>query len=189
MALGRRGALLLALGSAGGLAACGGEPARQAFPPLRYEFLTPLQLNVASIQYAPLPPPNPLDAGAPAPAGPALRQMAEDRLVAAGSSGEAVVTIEAARIARTADGLDGVFALRVDVLTAEGGRAGFAEARVTRRDAGIGRDVRAAAYEMTKQMLDDMNVELEFQLRQSLRDYLQSTTVAPAPAAVEQQDL
>jgi hypothetical protein len=49
--------------------------------------------------------------------------------------------------------------------------------------------LRSALYDMTKQMLDDMNVELEFQIRRSLRDNLQSTTTAPAPPPVEQQDL
>lgn len=171
------------------LAACGDDGPPRNFPPLRYDFLTRLQLNVASIGFSDLPSPGPLDTVSPAPAAQALRQMAEDRLAAGGSSGQAVVVIEDARIIRSGSALDGSMAIHIDVVAADGQRAGFAEARVARRLTGYGRDLRGGLYDITKQMLDDMNVELEFQLRRSLRDYLQATTAAPAPASVQQQDL
>lgn len=171
------------------LAACGDDGPPRTYPPLRYDYLTPLRLNVASVDFAALPAPGPLDGQSPVPPGPALRQLAEDRLSAAGSSGRAVVTVDEARIARTGSGLDGTFAIRLDILSASGVKAGFAEARVARRVSGIDRNLRGALYDMTRQMLDDMNVELEFQLRRSLRDYLQATTTAPAPAPVQKQDL
>ena len=38
-------------------------------------------------------------------------------------------------------------------------------------------------------MMVVMNVELEFQVRRSLRDWLQDPTAAPPPAPVEQQEL
>ncbi len=170
------------------LAACA-DDRRRNFPPLRYDYLTRLELNVASIGYADLPPPGPLDTMSPVPAAPALRQLAEDRLAAGGSSGRALVTIEEARVVRVGDGLDGAMAIHIDVIAADGVRAGFAEARVARRASGIGRDVRGAVYDITKQMLDDMNVELEFQLRRSLRDYLQTAGAAPAPPPVQREDL
>ena len=50
-------------------------------------------------------------------------------------------------------------------------------------------DLPAALYDMTRAMMDDMNVELEFQIRRSLRDWLQDPTAAPPPAPVEQQEL
>ena len=171
------------------LAACGGDGPPRVFTPLRYDYLTPLRLNVATIEMAPLPPPSPLDASSPAPAAQAVQQLIEDRLSAAGSSGRAVAKIDEARIARIGNVLEGTVSVRIDVITADGGRAGFTEARVTRRLSGFGRDLRGGLYDITKQMLDDMNVELEFQIRQSLRDYLQTTTTAPAPAPVQQQDL
>ncbi len=171
------------------LAACGEDGPPRSFPPLRYDYLAPLQLNVASIEFAPLPPPGPLDTISPVPAGPALQQMAQDRLSVGGSSGRVVIKVDEARITRSGSSLDGAMAIRVDVMTTGGGASGFAEARVSRNRTGLGRDLRGALYDFTKQMLDDMNVELEFQLRQSLRDYLQTTSTAPAPAAVEQQDL
>lgn len=171
------------------LAACGGDAPPRTFPPLRYDYLTPLRLSVASIDREPLPPPGPLDTTSPAPAATALQQLIEDRLSAGGSSGRAVVKIDEARISRVGSALEGTMAVRVDVIAADGSRGGFMEARVTRRLAGFGRDLRGGLYDITKQMLEDMNIELEFQVRRSLRDYLQTTTTAPTPAPVQQQDL
>ena len=172
------------------LPACGDdEPLRTTFPPLRYDYLTPLRLNVGTVDFAPTPPPSPLDALSPVPVAEALRQMAQDRISAGGSSGTALVTIEEARLTRTGNTLDGTMALRVDVSAADGSRSGFAEARVSRSRTGLGRNLRGPLYDITKQMLDDMNVELEYQLRLSLKDYMQTATPAPAPAPVEKQDL
>ena len=172
------------------VAACGDDALlRQDFPPLRYDYLTRLELNVATVSYGDLPPPGPLDSLDPAPPGPALLRLLQDRLVAGGSSGQARVTVGEARVTRDRDSLDGAMAVRVDIVAADGTTAGFAEARVARHLTGIGNDLRGALYDFTKQMLDDMNVELEFQLRRTLKDYLQTTTTAPPPAPVQQEDL
>jgi hypothetical protein len=171
------------------LAGCGDDASPREYPPLRYDYLTRLQLNVASISYGELPPLTRLDQISPVPFGPSLQQMAQDRLLAAGSSGRALVTIQNAQIVREADGLDGAAGIRIDVFAADNHQAGFAEARVARHVTGIGNDLRSALYDITKQMLDDMNVELEFQIRRSLREELQNTTIDPAPAPVERQDL
>jgi len=177
-------ALLLPLAAA----ACAGEEVQREMPPLRYDYLTPLPLNVAMVDVGNAPPASPVEAQSPAPAGMALRQMALDRLVAAGTLGRAVFVIDEARIDSVPDGLQGVLAAHLDVLTTEGTRAGFAEARVS-RSATIQGGLRGALYDLTRQMMDDMNVEFEFQVRRSLRDWLQIPTTAPAPAPVEQQDL
>lgn len=186
--LGRRALIvLLPLVAAG----CGdGDPlpARDGFPPLNYSYLTPLRLNVASIEEAAPPPPGSLDDINPAPPAQALLRMAQDRLSAGGTLGRAVFSIDEASIVRRGGGLDGVLAVHLDVLTSEGSRAGFAEARVSRRADGIG-DLRSALYDITVQMMQDMNIEFEFQVRQSLRDWLQEATTAPPPAAVEKQPL
>ena len=195
----RRRAVLLFCAAAPLLAGCGGEaPPPQVFPPLDYSYLTKLRLNVANVQiddtWTPaadsgqhveyLSPVQPLDA---------LRLMAQQRLVASGSSGQARFVIEDASILQRPDSLDGSLAVRLDVSTADGTRSGFAEARVARSlpetpdqaDGG-----RAAAYQLTKQMMDDMNVEFEYQVRRTLRDYLQAgETTAPPAAPVQSQDL
>lgn len=186
MTLSRRSALLLPLLGA----ACAAQPPlRQSFPPLRYGYLSPLRLNVADIELAPPPPPGPLDALDPVPPAQALLQMARDRLAPGGSLGRAVFVVDQALISRIPDGLEGALTVHLDVLTSEGSRAGFAEARVSRRAVGIGHDLRAALYDITRQMMDDMNVEFEYQVRRSLRDWLQEPTTAPPPPPVEQLPL
>lgn len=172
------------------LAACGGDgPVRTSFPPASFEYLTRLQLNVATVDYAPLPPPGPLDDIAPLPPGPSLLQLARERLTAAGNAGHATVTVSDATLVRAGDRLLGSMALRVEVFGADETRLAFTEAQVRRQATGIGRDTRGALYDLVRQMLDDMNVELEYQARQNLRDQLQTPQTAPAPAPVEQQDL
>lgn len=174
------------------LAACGGDdlPQRTEFPALRYGYLTPLRLNVAAVDVADAPPPGPLDGLNPAPPGPTLRRMALDRIGAGGAEGRAVFVVDQASITQVGDGLSGVMAVHLDVLRPDGGRAAYAEARVTRQ-ASLPRqaELPGALYDMTRAMTDDMNVELEFQARRSLRDWLQSAETAPAPAPVQQQDL
>ena len=171
------------------LARCGDDGPVRDYPPLRYDYLTRLNLNVASISFGDPPPTTRLDGTSPVPFGPALLQLAQDRLLAAGASGHAVVTIQEARITSAGDGLEGSASIRVDVRDADDRPAGYAEARVSRSVSGIGRNIRSALYDMTKQMLDDMNVELEFQIRRSLQSLLQNTTAATPVAPVEVQDL
>ncbi|MGI4953804.1 MAG: hypothetical protein ACRYGM_18530 [Janthinobacterium lividum] len=185
MVLSRRLLLLAPLA----LSACGEDGPARSFPPLRYDYLPPLRLNVAKVEVADMPPPNALDGASPVPAAAALRQMVEDRVTADGSSGRAVIKIQEARINRSGNTLEGNFAVRVDVFTTDNTRSGFAEARAARTVTGIGRDLRGALYDMTKQLLDDMNVELEFQIRRSLRDYLQATSPGAVPTGVEQKNL
>ncbi len=186
MRLARRALLLLPILAAG----CGDDgPARTGFAPLTFSYLTPLRLNVAAIEEAPQPPPGPLDDINPAPPAQALVRMAQDRLGAGGSLGRAVFVIDDATITRTGGGLNGTLAVHLDVLTSDGTRAGFAEARVSRRAEGVGSDLPAALHDMTAQMMQDMNVEFEFQVRQSLREWLQEATTAPPPPTVEQQPL
>ncbi len=185
----RRAVLLLPLLAA----ACGSNaPLRRDFPPLSYDYLTKLRLNVATVGIDEAPAPTGLlDAQAPVRPAVALRQMAQDRLVPGGNSGRAVFVVDEAMISQSGGGLNGVMAVHLDVLTAEGTRAGFVEARVSRRRVGAnrGEDLRGALYDLVREMMDDMNVEFEFQVRRGLRDWLQDATIAPAPAPVERQEL
>ena len=187
MDLSRRMALLLPVA----LVACTGdnEAVRQDFPALHYDYLTPLRLNVGAVDVGEAPPPGPLDTQNPASPGAALRQMALDRIGAGGTAGRAVFHIDAAQILEGGGGLQGILAVRLDILDPGGGRVAFAEARVSRQSAGSRGGLRAALYDMTRSMMDDMNIEFEFQVRRSLKAWLQDATTAPAPAPVEQQDL
>jgi hypothetical protein len=181
----RWAAPLLALALA--LSACSSAPPR-VYQPLRYGYLLPLRLNVASItieqRFVPGGP-NDLNGQDPAPLVPTLTAMAQDRLQAAGGSGRAVFVIKDASLRRIGDGISGSIDVELDVYAGGGTRAGYAEARVSRQRTGNIDDLPSALYDMTRQLMDAMNIEFEYQVRRSLRDWLVSAT----PAPVQQQSL
>jgi hypothetical protein len=161
--------------------------------------LTPLRLKVGSIEID--------DSWVPASGVPdisilspwqpieALRRMAQDRLVAAGSGGRAVFRIEDAGINRIDDQLQGHFGVLLDIYTSENVRTAYAEARVARASVLIGRgteNLRSALYDLTKLMMTDMNVEFEYQVRRSLHDWLddsgESGPAVPAPVTATPLD-
>jgi hypothetical protein len=171
-----------------GLAGCGDDDAAPpaSFAPLNYSYLTKLSLNVGSIdiqdQSAPI---GPDDVSAQSPVTPAqaLRQIGHDRLFAAGLAGAAMFVIDQASIVRGAQGgLYGQMAVHLDVTAAGGRRAGTAEARVSRSHTpgSESENVQTVLYDMTKQMADAMNVELEYQMKRSLGDVMVSSAVVPA---------
>ena len=174
----------------------GGEEAR-AFKPLSYGYLTPLRLNVGTIRiedHVPPPAGPDLVQEAPVPPDEALRRMAQDRLVAAGSSGTAVFSIDQAAITGDPNGpLDGTLAVHLDIIGNNGGHSGYAEAHVSRQfvpGAGTDNDgLRSELYNLTVQMMQDMNVEFEYQLRRTLADWMVDASGAPVAAGVEQQPL
>ncbi|MDR3539038.1 MAG: hypothetical protein P4L71_21260 [Acetobacteraceae bacterium] len=183
----RRAALLLPLL----LAACGGDGEPQDFPALRYSYLPPIRLNVASVSIEPRFVPSGMapDVSLRAPVHPvdALRAMAEDRLQAFGATGRAVFSIQDASLTRRGDVIDGSMAVRLDVYSADNQRAGFAEARISRQHTGDIDSLRGTLYDMVKAEMDAMNVEFEYQVRRVLRDWLTSGTAPAAP--VEQAPL
>lgn len=179
------------------LAACGRSSPPTSFAPLGWDYLPPLKLNVAvvNIDDAWVPNSDGPDLGdlAPTPPVAALRKMAEDRLVAAGTSGQASFVIDDASIVQSRDKYQGTFAVHLDISTSNGTHSGYAEARVLRTrniDDDSPEGERAELYALIKQMMSDMNVELEYQIRRSLHDYLLTgAPAAPAPAPVQQQEL
>jgi hypothetical protein len=184
--LSRRSSLLLPLL----LAACGSRSNR-VYPPLHYGHLTPLRLNVAALQieqrYVPSGVPPDVSQSDPMPPVQALRNMAADRLQAFGGSGRAVFIIQEASLTRQRDTILGGFAVELDLYTSANVRAGFAEARVSRTYTGDLDDLPSRLYDLTKEMMDTMNVEFEFQIRRSLRAWLLPEGATQAP--VEQQPL
>ena len=183
--LNRRAILLLPLV----LAACGNSP--QAYPTLRYDYLPPIQLNVATIEvrqdFVPsgvAPDISPLDPAQPVDA---LRQMAVDRLKSFGPAGRAVFVIQNASMIQDGDTISGNFAVRLDIFTSANNRVGYAEARVSRSHSGHVDDLQQLLYDMTKQLMDEMNVQFEYQVIHSLHDWV--ATGPAVPAAVQQQPL
>lgn len=179
------------------LAACGDDtpaPVTQSFAPLHYDYLPKLRLNVGAIEVVDHSlPVGPQDVAASAPAVPAqaLARMAHDRLFAAGTAGTATFVIDQASIVRGPSGaLDGQLAAHLDVTTGAGARAGSAEARVARQytPGSDPEDPSANLYNLTRQMMESMNVELEYQLRQSLRAVLVTGSAVPAPVTAQSLD-
>ncbi len=183
--LSRRSALLLPLL----IAACASEPEApptpQNFSSLDFSYLLPLRLNVSSIEIQPrfVPSGQPPDVSQFDPIQPtaALRLMAEQRLKADGTAGHGVFAINDASLTRQGDVITGTMSVQLDIYTSAGIRAAFAQATVTRQTAGAVADLPAALYGLTRQMMDQMNVEFEYQVRHSLGEWLLPSSAVPSP--------
>lgn len=188
-----RRALLLA----SGLAGCGGrEPPPPPLRPIGYRYLTPLPLAVASIETR-------VTAPAPAPSDPAARLdpgpaeavliMGRDRLLAVGGAPVGVFTATRGSLTRLGSGLVCSVGCRLEIIAGERLGAIEAEARATATGSEAARP--AAAEQLLRRAMDDLNVEFEYQLRRTLRTWLVevapgSTGVpAPAPGGVAREDL
>ncbi len=169
-------ALLLA-----GIAGCSSPPPPQTFPPLNYSYLPPIVLKVATVnvinQYVPDPNAAQWIGQDPAPPPTVLQTELTRRLVGAGTPGTATVTIGAASIDSAGGNLVGAMTVRVDVASADGRHTGFTEATVshtqTAPDSDASQnDTQAALYGMTKQLMDAMNVQLQYQIQHDLADWV-----------------
>jgi hypothetical protein len=174
------------------LAACGGEEEeQQVFEPLRYNYLPPIGLNVASItteqRFVPSGVAPDISNQDPVPPVEALKAMGNDRLQAFGTANKAVFAILDASLIRQNDDVTGSFAVSLTILDDSGTQLGFAEARVQSHHTGRIDDIRSALYGMTKSMMSDMNVEFEYQIRHNLKNYLTQPTAPDTP--VEQAPL
>jgi hypothetical protein len=162
------------------LAACGNdEPVTLPPGPMGFRHLTPLPLNVAAVEVAEGGPVPMLgDIGrrlSPSPAE-AVRIMGRDRLFAVGTAGQARFTVAQASLVQGRDSLTCLVGCRLEILDAGGSRLGFVEAQsrraITGREAGRPR----ADEALLRQAMDDLNVEFEFQLRRTLREWLVRVT-------------
>jgi hypothetical protein len=182
----RRAALLLPLL----LASCADDDEvaapvlRHDFPPLRYGYLPPIKLNVGRVETAEgfVPPSGDEEiiGTSPVDAVGTLFAMARDRLKPVGPGGIATFRILNASITRHRDTLNGVLAVRLDVHNGDGTDSGYAEGRVTAAHSGAVSDTRAVVYDMLKSMMFDMNVELEYQLRNKLKAWVVDTPAQPS---------
>jgi hypothetical protein len=176
------------------LAGCGGGdeiPPAEAYTPPDFSFLPKIRLNVGSIAIQDNAQPlGPQDIAATSPVIPsqALEQMARDRLFAAGFAGTATFVIDQASIIQSQNGiLTGTLAVHLQVSVPGGGPGGFASAQVQRQHV-PGSDpenLQNNLYDLTKQMLDAMNVEFEFQLRKSLSSWIVTGDAVPAPVQAQ----
>lgn len=182
------------------LTGCAEEPPpRTDFPPLSFDYLPKIRLNVATVDVDPAWQPATVANGAHveplSPVSPvaALRQMVQTRLVPVGASGHAVVVIEDASFIQRGGQYEGNLQLHLDVTTSDGAHSGYAKATVTATRTlveDLPAAARAALYDLVKRMMADMNAEFEYQIRKSLREYLETGAIGAPPAEpVQSQDL
>lgn len=173
-------------------AACGDDepvrgPSRRDFPPLRYGYLPPIPLNVQRIEMAEdFVRPAGEDELTDATAAETIFAMARDRLKPMTANGTGMFRILTASVALRRDMLTGVLAVRLDLHNDNDSNTGFVEARVTATKTGSIGNRRAAAYDMLKTLMDELNVELEFQIRSKLRGWIFEPPVqtpSPPPTA------
>jgi hypothetical protein len=196
-------------------AACaGGEPA--PLPPLvtGYRHLTPIRLNVATLDILP-PGAAAVRVDNPAPVRPEqeMVRMAQERLVAAGTQNAARFLVQIAEFRRERlagqGGLVGMFSgepgerltvrlqARLEILAGDSRRVGFVEAEARRQrtlpDGASAAERQRAAEQVVRQAMDDLNVEFEFQVRRNLRPFLEAAeTVVPlpvGPGGIEREEL
>ncbi len=164
------------------VAACGGGEERRDFPPLHYDYLPPIRLNVAALEIEPrfVPSGTGADVSGLAPVRPvdALTTMGRDRLSPLGGGGRAVLAIQDGSLTQRGDAISGSMAVSLTIFRDDGGQAGFVEARVSRTSSGGSGGLRGRLYDLVVAMMSDMNVELEFQIRRNLRDWLNVPTAA-----------
>jgi hypothetical protein len=162
----------------------------QDFPPLTYSYLPPLVLKVASLSvvddYVPSPDTVALLAQDPAPPAETLLAMLRHRVVASGAPGTGTVTIQNASVHQVDSTLTGAMTVDVSVESPDGRSTGYAEATVsasrTAPDGDEGPDaLQAALYDLTKQLMEDMNVQLQYQMQHNLSGWL---SWSPTPGSV-----
>jgi hypothetical protein len=170
----RRALPVFALAS---LAACSSTPPPQTFPPLDYSYLPPITLRVANVNvtnaYVPDPGAATLLGQDPEPPANALLQVLNQRLLPSGAPGTANATIETASIDQIGSNLTGTLTVQLNVATPDGRHTGYTEASVTQTDPAPDptssyNQVQAALYQLTKELMDQMNTQLQYQIQHNL---------------------
>ncbi|MGG6428860.1 hypothetical protein ACQ5TV_02635 [Acetobacter ghanensis] len=182
------------------LAGCAEQKQPTQFTPLTYDYLGQMHLNVATLDVVDnsVTNPEPGDIGykSPSPPDHALRQMAADRLIATGNATAASTAhfvIDRAFILHQPGGtLDGQMNIHLDILNPEGQRVASASAQATQTlHPDPSQDVESPAnlYEITKDMMQTINVEFEYQVRNSLNKWLVDAGGTPMNNAIQTQSL
>ncbi len=183
----------LAAALAACLTACSSSPPPppQVFTPLTYNYLPPIMLTVANVtlqnDYVPDAAAAALDSQNPSPLVDTIMAMARHRLVANGTPGTATFTLETASIEPVGDNYVGNVSVRLDVVSADGRKTGYTVASVnvtqTAPDSDASQnDIQAELYNITKQLMDRLNVQLQYQIQTNMGSWVSYATGAAVPA-------
>lgn len=177
------------------LAACGTTAPVQTFTPLDYSYLPPILLKVSQINlknnYVPTPSQVQTAAQDPAPPAETLLAMLRQRLQPAGQPGTGAVTVQTAYVDNVNGVLMGQMTVDVNLASADGLSTGFTEASVsasvTAPDSNDPNDMQAALYSLTKRLMTQMNVQLQYQIQKNMPSWISWThsgvNLAPAAAS------
>ena len=179
------------------LAACETVPPEPVYEAASYDYLPKIKLDVRSIDiddnWAPRGNQRHIEARSPVQPRVALRTMANDRLITAGTKGRAAFAITDASLTQASGRVSAHFAVRIDLFDDADIKLGEVPAEVS-RVAPLPDDspapTRITLYRLVGEAMADMNVELEYQLRQKMKTLLQTTSAsAPEAGPVQIEDL
>ncbi len=179
------------------LAACESAPPEPTYETASYDYLPKIKLDVRTVDiddnWAPRGTQRHIEARSPVQPRDALRTMATDRLITGGTKGRAAFAITDASLTQASGKVSAHFAVRIDLFDDADAKLGEVPAEVS-RVAPLPDDspapTRIALYRLVGEAMADMNVELEYQLRQKMKTLLQNTsTSAPEAGPVQVEDL
>lgn len=176
------------------LAGCSSTPPEETFPKPDYSYLPPLNLSVSQVNVSDNTHPDGDDLAVKSPTSPTntLALMAHQRLHATGPSGTASFTITRADMTKAPrHTLSGSYTVQLHVDDAAHNHHGFITAHVQRTiDAPSKLGLEHNLHTLNTQLMDDMNVELEYQVRSHLSSWLTDATGTPLNATtIQSQEL
>ena len=181
---------------AAAVAGCAAKPPAPKFPPLSFAHLTPIRLDIASIEVinayrAPAKKPNVEHLFPIKPVDPAMR-WGMDRIMPVGAAGVARVTVKRASVVEVSlkrttgirgsfttdqtERYDGVVEMTVVITDGRGRERGRITSR-TERTKSVPEDITLndrdkVWYELTRAMMNDLNTSLENQIRKHLAKFV-----------------
>jgi hypothetical protein len=184
-----------------GLAGCSSSPP-PSFAPLDYSYLRPINFKVSSLNivnnYVPGADESALNANNPAPPAATLMTMLNNRLQPNGQPGTGTVTVQVASINEVNGSLAGQMTVDINLASPDGRTTGFAEASVSASQPAPDGDpdsdaMKLALYNMTKQLMTAINVQLPYQITHNISSWVAWTSsqvgaspgVGTAPGAIQ----
>ncbi|MCX5616558.1 hypothetical protein NQF87_06165 [Bombella sp. TMW 2.2559] len=176
------------------LAGCASSnPSEENFPAPDYSYLPPLNLNVSQVDVSNQARLDSDDLSYRSPTNPAdtLALMGHQRLHATGPSGTANLAITKIEMTKAPHhALSGSYTVQLHVDDVAHNHHGFVTAHVQRTIDAPGKlGLEHNLHTLNTQLMDDMNVELEYQVRSHLSSWLTDATGTPLNATIQSQDL
>ncbi len=180
-----------------GLTACSHKDTME-YAPLTYDYLTPIFFNIEQIkiqdQSASNQYPRDISNLSPTPPALALNNMINNRFKPRGNSGIAVFTINRASLQESSDNaVYGQIDLTLSIYNKNNKKVGSIQVSTNhtyQTDHHKGNlDSRANLYDITQKMMQEVNVELEYQIRNHLEPWIVDATGTPISDSIKSQDL